>query len=172
VAPARTSADIEDAGRARRRLVSRGRASCSKRFGDLWVDPEVPGKLRQEAAHELFGRIDASGPEVVALHPRPNENAWLLGYAAMKDGSLMTQERVGMLGATGLEPIPGDAIGRVGPRAIAERPRPAAAYARRPRACGDQPRVYHVWAVRFLTMPRSEASVPDSFSGRGRNCGG
>jgi hypothetical protein len=75
-----------------------------ERFGDLWVDADVPGKLRQEAAHELFGRIDVLGPEVVALHPRPNENAWLLGYAAMRDGSLMTQEHVGMVGARGVEP--------------------------------------------------------------------
>jgi hypothetical protein len=48
-------------------------------------------------------RIDVEGPNVVALHPRPNENAWFLGYAAMRDGSLTTQERVGMVGARGLE---------------------------------------------------------------------
>jgi DNA invertase Pin-like site-specific DNA recombinase len=74
-----------------------------ERFGDLWADVAVPGELRQEAAHELFERIDVQGPDVVALHPQPNENAWLLGYAAMRDGSLTTQERVGMVGARGLE---------------------------------------------------------------------
>ena len=69
------------------------------RFGDLWADPAVPGELREEAAHELFARIDVDGPTVVALHPQPNENAWLLGYAAMRDGSLTTQQQVGMVGA-------------------------------------------------------------------------
>lgn len=59
-----------------------------KRFGDLWADPAIPGDLRQEAIHELFERIDVRGPEVVALHPQLNENAWLLGYAAMRDGPL------------------------------------------------------------------------------------
>lgn len=75
-----------------------------ERFGELWADLDVPGDLRQEAAHELFERIDVHGPDVVALHPQPNENAWLLGYAAMRDGSLTTQHRVGMVGARGLEP--------------------------------------------------------------------
>jgi len=75
-----------------------------ERFGDLWADADVPGELRQEAAYELFERIDVHGPDVVALHPQPNENAWLLGYAAMRDGSLTTQERVGMVGARGFEP--------------------------------------------------------------------
>jgi hypothetical protein len=36
------------------------------------------GALRQEAAQELFDRIDVHGPDVVVLHPLPNENAWLL----------------------------------------------------------------------------------------------
>jgi hypothetical protein len=74
------------------------------RFGDLRADPDVPGELRQEAVHELFSHIDVAGPEIVALHPQPNENAWLLGDAAMKDGSLQTQERVGMVGARGVKP--------------------------------------------------------------------
>ena len=74
------------------------------RFGDLRADPDVPGELRQEAVHELFSHIDVAGPEIVALHPQPNENAWLLGDAAMKDGSLQTQERVGMVGVRGVKP--------------------------------------------------------------------
>lgn len=82
-------------GRARRQL---------ERFGDLWVDPAVSGELRQEAAHELFEQIDVRGPDVVSLHPQPNENAWLLGYAALRDGSLTTQERVGLVGARGVDP--------------------------------------------------------------------
>jgi hypothetical protein len=67
-------------------------------------EPRYLGELRQEAAHELFERIDVHGPDIVALHPQRNENAWLLGYAAMRDGSLTTQERVGMVGARGLAP--------------------------------------------------------------------
>jgi hypothetical protein len=77
-----------------------------KRFGELWADPAIPSDLRQEAIHELFDRIDVQGPEVVALHPQPNENAWLLGYAAMRDGSLTVQHRVGMVGARGVAPSP------------------------------------------------------------------
>lgn len=78
--------------------------SLLERFGDLWADPAVSGDLRTEAAHELFARIDIDGPTVVALHPQPNENAWLLGYAALRDGSLTTQRQMGMVGATGFEP--------------------------------------------------------------------
>ncbi len=43
-------------------------------------------------------------PLVVALYPQPNENAWLLGYAAMQDGSLTEQRHMGMVGARGLAP--------------------------------------------------------------------
>ena len=75
-----------------------------RRFGDLWADPAVPGELRQESAHELVERIEVSGPDVVALHPQPNENAWLLGYAAMQDGSLLGQRQMGMVGARGVGP--------------------------------------------------------------------
>ena len=58
------------------------------------------GRVRQP-----FERIEVQGPDVVAFHPQPNENAWLLGYAAICDGSLTTQERVGMVGARGVERI-------------------------------------------------------------------
>ncbi len=74
------------------------------RFGDLWADPAVSGELRTEATHELFRQIDVKGPDVVALHPQENENAWLLGYAALRDGSLTTQPQMGMVGARGFEP--------------------------------------------------------------------
>ena len=73
-------------------------------FGDLWADPAVPDQLREDAVHELFTRIDVDGPDVVALHPQENENAWLLGYAAMRDGSLTTQRQMGMVGARGVAP--------------------------------------------------------------------
>jgi len=65
---------------------------------------DIPSPTKTHSAYELFERIDVHGPDVVALHPQPNENAWLLGYAAMRDGSLTTQERVGMVGARGFEP--------------------------------------------------------------------
>jgi hypothetical protein len=39
----------------------------------------VPDVLREQAAMEIFERLDVLGPELVAVHPRPNENAWLLG---------------------------------------------------------------------------------------------
>jgi hypothetical protein len=41
----------------------------------------VPDVLREGAATEIFERLDVRGSELVAVHPRPNENAWLLGYA-------------------------------------------------------------------------------------------
>ena len=83
-------------------LRLRRAAKHLKRFGDLWSDPAVSGELRREAAHELFERIEVSGPQVVALYPQPNENAWLLGYAAMRDGSLTEQRHMGMVGARGV----------------------------------------------------------------------
>jgi hypothetical protein len=57
-------------------------------FGTLWRDPHVPDRLREEAVHELFVRFDIEGPELVAAHPVPNENAWLLGQALLKAGLL------------------------------------------------------------------------------------
>ena len=42
------------------------------------------------------------GPDGVALHPQENENAWLLGYTAMRDGSLTTQQQMGMVGVRGV----------------------------------------------------------------------
>ncbi len=60
--------------------------------------------LREKALQEIFERFDIAGPDVLAAHPRPNENAWLLGYAAMRDGSLTTQQEVGLVGAKGVKP--------------------------------------------------------------------
>lgn len=28
-------------------------------------------------------RVDVESPQVLAVHPQPNENAWLLGYATL-----------------------------------------------------------------------------------------
>ncbi len=66
-------------------------------FGTLWRDPAVPDNLREEALHEIFERVDVDGPEVVAVYPQPNENAWLLGHATLG-------EDLGVVGARGLGP--------------------------------------------------------------------
>lgn len=54
-------------------------------FSTLWRNPAVPDRLREEALHEVFVRFDVRGAELIAAHPQPNENAWLLGYAAMRE---------------------------------------------------------------------------------------
>jgi hypothetical protein len=64
----------------------------------------VAGELRQEAAHELFERVEVIGPKVVAVHARANKNAWLLGSWAARHGMLLPQGQMGMVGARGLEP--------------------------------------------------------------------
>jgi hypothetical protein len=71
-------------------------------FGALWADPDVPDRLREEAVADIFTRFDVDGPDLVAIHPAPNENAWLLGQAALRDGSLVMSEDVGLVGARGL----------------------------------------------------------------------
>jgi hypothetical protein len=68
-------------------------------FGTLWRNTAVPDRLREEALHEIFAKFDVRGPTLVAAHPQPNENAWLLGYAAMRQG-----KDVGMVGARGDKP--------------------------------------------------------------------
>ena len=52
-------------------------------FGPLWRNPAVPDQLREEALREIPCRVDVDGPEIVAVHPVPNENAWLLGFVAV-----------------------------------------------------------------------------------------
>ena len=74
------------------------------KFGTLWRDRAIPDRLREEAIREIFERFDVDGPEIVTAHPRPNENAWLLGYAAARTGKLITQREVGLVGARGLAP--------------------------------------------------------------------
>ncbi len=54
-------------------------------FGTLWRNPAVPDRLREEALREILGRVDVDGSEIVALHPAPNENAWLLGLVAVRE---------------------------------------------------------------------------------------
>jgi hypothetical protein len=58
-------------------------------FGTLWRDPGVPDRLREEALHEILARLDVRGSEIVAIHPAPNENAWLLGQAEFREGSFL-----------------------------------------------------------------------------------
>lgn len=65
-------------------------------FGSLWRDAAVPDVLRAGAATEIFDRLDVRGSELVAVYPRPNENAWLLGYAY--------REKLELVGARGLAP--------------------------------------------------------------------
>ena len=61
-------------------------------FKTLWRDTAVPDKLREEAVAEIVG-----------VHPRPSENAWLLGQAMVRSGSLGHEPEVGMVGARGVE---------------------------------------------------------------------
>jgi DNA invertase Pin-like site-specific DNA recombinase len=65
-------------------------------FGSLWRDVAVPDMLREGAATEIFERLDVRASELVAVHPRPNENAWLLGWA--------NREKLELVGARGLGP--------------------------------------------------------------------
>ena len=52
----------------------------------------------------VTGEYDIDGPEIVAVHPQPNENAWLLGLVAAREQRLLTQRVMGMVGARGFEP--------------------------------------------------------------------
>ena len=62
-----------------------------------WRDPDVPQELREEAAREIFERLDLWGPEMVAVYTRA-EHAWLLGMAAQRSDDLV------LVGARGFEP--------------------------------------------------------------------
>jgi hypothetical protein len=76
--------------RARKRLAE---------FGTLWRNPAVPDRLREEALHEIFAQVDVQGSQLLAVHPQPNENAWLLGLVALRQ-----EQHVGMVGARGIPP--------------------------------------------------------------------
>jgi hypothetical protein len=88
--PTQLPSSAPDAERLRRALGVLGD------FGSLWRDTAVPDVLREQAAMEIFERLDVLGPELVAVHPRPNENAWLLGYAF--------REKLELVGARGIDP--------------------------------------------------------------------
>lgn len=71
-------------------------------FGTLWRNPSVPDQLREEALREILGRVDVHGSEIVAVHPAPNDNAWLPGLVAIREERLTTQREVGLVGARGV----------------------------------------------------------------------
>jgi hypothetical protein len=54
-------------------------------FGTLWRNPPVPDQLREEALCEILSQVDVNSTEIVAVHPAPNENAWLLGLMVVKE---------------------------------------------------------------------------------------
>ena len=83
--------------------LARARHALSD-FGTLWRNPAVPDRLREEAIREIFERFDVDGPEIVAAHPQPNENAWLLGLVAMRQERLRTQRVMELVGARGIAP--------------------------------------------------------------------
>ena len=64
----------------------------------------MPDRLREEAIREIFERFDVDGPEIVAAHPQPNENAWLLGLVAIREERLQMQRVMGVVGARGIAP--------------------------------------------------------------------
>jgi hypothetical protein len=64
----------------------------------------VPDRLREEAIREIFVRFDVAGPSIVAAYPQANENAWILGLVAARQGRLQMQQDVGLVGARGFEP--------------------------------------------------------------------
>jgi hypothetical protein len=66
-------------------LASQRPAEALAEFGTLWRNPGVPDRLREEALLEIVARCDVDGPNLVAVHPQPNENAWLLGKLALAD---------------------------------------------------------------------------------------
>jgi DNA invertase Pin-like site-specific DNA recombinase len=73
-------------------------------FRTLWRNPAVPDRLREEAIREIFACFDVDGPTIVAAHPQANENAWLLGLVAAREGRLQMQQDVGLVGARGVKP--------------------------------------------------------------------
>ncbi len=66
--------------------------------------PTCPIGCAKRPSTRLFARFDVEGPKLVAAHPQPNENAWLLGQALLKAGLLPMQQVMGMVGARGFEP--------------------------------------------------------------------
>ena len=71
-------------------VLARGTGGGVERGRDDVVD---------EALDEIFARVDVQGSELLAVHPQPNENAWLLGLAGLRQEHL-----VGMVGARGVKP--------------------------------------------------------------------
>lgn len=96
--PRRVAADRPDEVRLRRA------GQALSEFGTLWRNPAVPDRLREEALREIFSRFDVDGAQIIAVHPQPNENAWLLGLVAAREQRLLPQRVMGLVGARGLAP--------------------------------------------------------------------
>ena len=73
-------------------------------FGTRWRNPVVPDRLREDALREIFGRFDVDRAEIIAVHPQPNENAWLLGLVAPREQRLLPQRVMGLVGPRGFTP--------------------------------------------------------------------
>jgi hypothetical protein len=64
--------------------------------------------MARQADRQILSQVDVDGAKIVAVHPAPNENAWLLGLVAVREQTLTTQREVGLVGARGLgPPLPG-----------------------------------------------------------------
>jgi hypothetical protein len=77
--------------------VEHGGSRAAPRTRRSWRrrrDPAVPAQLREEAAREIFERLDLWGPNVVAVYPRA-EHAWLLGMAATRGEDLVAAVKPG-----------------------------------------------------------------------------
>ena len=68
----------------------------SRRSGAILRCPT--GSVKRRSTRSSPGST-CRGSEIIAAHPQPNENAWLLGYAEMR-----RRRDVGMVGARGFEP--------------------------------------------------------------------
>ena len=65
----------------------------------LWGNPAIPDLPCQNTLHEIFARVDVGGFQLLAVHPQPNENAWFLGRAALRQ-----EQHPGLVGARGVGP--------------------------------------------------------------------
>lgn len=104
------------------------RLNCLADFGALWRNDDVPAGLKEEAAREIFERLELVGERLLAVHPR-TEHAWLFGMAATKSEDLV------LVGARGLEPPTSSS--RTTRATYCATPRPKGAH--RSRASGDGP---------------------------------
>ncbi len=112
------SIGIEAFSRAWRRLErpepaggnTAGRGAASQGSRSSWPSSARSGVIRRcpiafaSKPSTNVRPLRCRGPELVAAHPQPNENAWLIGQALMNAGLLPTQLVMGMVGARGHVP--------------------------------------------------------------------